>query len=113
MTLRTNTAECTEPTFVMTTGNNPYVAASSQAGWPTRGPLAFDPGLPFGRYDMCLEYWDSSGTPGYRHYATTTSTAAYDNTAALGLPGSPADTPSTWASTTGTGWSSKQSSRYC
>jgi type II secretory pathway pseudopilin PulG len=114
MTLRTNTAECTEPTYVMTTGNNPYATpATSQPGWPTRGPLTFDPGLPFGRYNMCLEYWDSSGTPGYRHYETTSSAASYDNTAALGGSGSPPDTPATWANTTGTGWSSKQSFRYC
>ena len=44
---------------------------------------------------------------------TTTAAAAYDNTAALGKPNPTPDMPSTWASTSGTGWSAKQATRYC
>jgi type II secretory pathway pseudopilin PulG len=92
MTLRTNTAECTEPKYSMTTATNPY---TSSAGWPSKGPLSFDPGVPFGKYDYCFEYRDSGGT--WRYYKSSSS-APYDNTAALGQSG--AGTPATIPSST-------------
>ena len=56
-------------------------------GWPSNNALTLDPGLPFGRYDMCFEYQSSSSPSKWRYYETTTSAAAYDNTAPLGRPG--------------------------
>jgi type II secretory pathway pseudopilin PulG len=94
-TLRTT--GCTEDPFFMTTMRN---SATGTDGWPSNGTAAFDPGLPFGKYDLCLEYKDGSTSSSYRHWSTT-----YDNVTALGQPATKTYPDSG-------SWSNK-GSRYC
>jgi type II secretory pathway pseudopilin PulG len=109
MTLRTDTAECTEPTYVLTTADNPYITSGSlKSGYPTEAGQ-FDPGLPFGMYNMCLEY-KSGGR--WRHYQTTTAAQAYDNTPALGQPNTSSGTPMNLPPNT-TDWSSQTTTAFC
>jgi type II secretory pathway pseudopilin PulG len=80
-TLRTDPADtpaCPEPTYEFLTMTNPYTAT---VGWPSQAtpwvtPTTFDPGLPFGVYDLCLQY-TSSGTT--RRYRTSWDNDPYEN----------------------------------
>jgi hypothetical protein len=87
-TLRTNTAECSEPVYLLHAMTNPSPQSGGPtAGWPSHTPLGsnglpqvWDPGLPFGVYDICFDYQTSAGSSNYRRFVVS----GYDNTAPLG-----------------------------
>ena len=75
---------CTdESSYVMTTTANPSALVGFTTGWPSKTASAFDPGLPFGRYNMCFDYQISSGN--WRYFRpSATSANAYENIVGLG-----------------------------
>ncbi|MGH2969375.1 MAG: hypothetical protein ACRDK0_09965, partial [Solirubrobacteraceae bacterium] len=109
-TMRTNAAECIEPTYELHTMGNPDAAGS--AGWPSHTKLSavtglpemWDPGLPFGIYDLCIDYQNSAGSSNWRR----TYYSGYDNTKPLGEP-----TTLALPLNPGSDWSSSSSSNRC
>jgi prepilin-type N-terminal cleavage/methylation domain-containing protein len=43
---------------------NPYAAAANQLGWLSQSSTAFDPGIPFGSWNVCV--WDATAGKGFR-----------------------------------------------
>jgi hypothetical protein len=83
--------------YALTTVANPYTSSN---GWVSQPQLvvagapvglAFDPGMPFGIYDLCV--WDPTSKK-------RKSLANYDNTAALGKNGTTTISNSSWSSST-------------
>ncbi len=116
-TLRTNTAECTEPAYKLYAMGNPDEPSGSRDGWPSHTrlgvagallnlPDTWDPGLPFGVYDLCFDYQNSAGSSNWR----TFNLLGYDNTQPLGRPGAPLPVPTSVTGTGGAGqWSASGS----
>jgi type II secretory pathway pseudopilin PulG len=97
-TLQSPECAVADRTFVLTTTTNPYTAT---AGWISQKQLvvagnpvgnAFDPGMPFGLYDLCV--YD----PGTKRRLNMT----YDNTSPLGQPSTIQS--GSWSSNSGTKW---------
>jgi Tfp pilus assembly protein PilV len=61
---------CTDDQVFMTTMNPGGAAPYNTSGWVTKRSLVptFDPGMPFGTYDLCIEYLDGTS---WRRYRTT------------------------------------------
>jgi type II secretory pathway pseudopilin PulG len=99
---QTNAADCTEPIYSMTTMTNPY---KSTTGWPTNSTATYDPGVPFGTYDVCLEYKSQSSPSRWKH---DVATLTWDNTTlnTSATTNLPANASSDWSSQT-------SSSGYC
>jgi hypothetical protein len=96
-----STDSCAPPVYELTTKPHPSpprtggtTTALNTNHWLSQIGSAYDPGMPFGKYDICLVHKVGSVT---KRYITTT---AYDNTSATG------DTPDldlspAWASVSG------------